>query len=335
MTKTKRGNAQLAQQIADDLVDQMDEFHSLPEVWDNALDTQIAKWYANAPNVFPKRPYFSPSSANACPKELYYKAKRAPKDVMRKQPHQSRWQKIGTSIGDMIQREILSMERNYEKHVGQPCRFKFERTDKGEPLFEEFAKRNVLVEHNGKSFYLYGTGDGVMQYVADDGEVFRVGLEVKSKQTTAARTSLFSMRKPEESHVKQCVSYAHMYNLDMFVILYVNASKKTWVYAEGDYEKNPDIRAFGVHVTDEDKTELFDRFTEILDSIDEGKPLPLKVDGWLFNPYKTLIAKEMPEEEFGDLKRMNKQMSRSSLPEFKKRNFAEVVDFISEVREAE
>ena len=54
-----------------------------------------------------------------------------------------------------------------------------------------------------------------------------------------------------------------MYEVDHYVILYVNASKKAWVYAEGDYAKNPDIRAFGVTITEDARTELFARLAEI------------------------------------------------------------------------
>ena len=57
----------LADKIAQDLLDTLNEWHSLPEVYDNALDAQIHRWYAGVKAVFPKKPYFSPSSANSCP----------------------------------------------------------------------------------------------------------------------------------------------------------------------------------------------------------------------------------------------------------------------------
>ncbi len=156
----------------------LDEWHSLPEAWDNALDAQIAKWYSNPPQVWPERdyPYFSPSAATKCPRELYMKAIRAKKDVRKVQPHQSRWQKIGTAIGDVMQREILAIERNFEKLTGNVPRFTFVKNPDGTPMFEDFAKKNVLVEHNGEKFYLYGTPDGIMKYITDDGEIIRVGL---------------------------------------------------------------------------------------------------------------------------------------------------------------
>src|SRR5699024_3650395 len=119
----------LTTQIEGDLIAMLDEFHSLPEVWDNELDEQIAKWYSNPPKVWPKRdlPYFSPSWATKCPREIFYRKQGAPKDIHPKPPHQTRWQRIGTVIGDMVQRELLSIERNFEKHTGNKPKFVFER----------------------------------------------------------------------------------------------------------------------------------------------------------------------------------------------------------------
>nr|WGD72253.1 hypothetical protein P5645_09275 [Bacillus subtilis] len=216
-----------AQEIADELIEYLNEWHSLPETWDNALDAQIHRWYADAPKLFPKKPYFSPSSANACPRELYHKAIGSPKDETRKPPYQGRWTRIGTAIGDMIQRDFLFMEKHFEKKTGRPCPFSFERNEDGTPMFEDFAKRSHKIERGGKTFHLYGTCDGIMRYVTEDGELLRVGLEIKSKQTSAARTSFHSLKKPDEKHVKQCVAYAEMYGVDLYVILYVNAAEKS------------------------------------------------------------------------------------------------------------
>src|SRR5690606_31990304 len=125
-----------------------DDWHSQNELWDNELDAQIHRWYADPPKVWPQRPYFSPSSANSCPRELYVKAKGGKRDAFKRQPHQKRWTSIGTLVGDMIQRDILFIEKHYEKLTGNKPRFKFERNEDGTPAFEDFAKTNALVEHN-------------------------------------------------------------------------------------------------------------------------------------------------------------------------------------------
>jgi hypothetical protein len=322
------------QDIADDLIAHLDEWYSAPETWDNELDTMIHTWYANVKNVWPKRPYFSPSAATADPRELYYKQIRAEKDSFKKQPHQGRWQAIGTAIGDVIQRDILAMERNLKKAAGKFSRFRFEKNKDGTPVFEDFAKKNVKVTYKDRTFYLYGTCDGIMEYAhPETGEIVRVGLEVKSKQTSAAKTSLYSMREPEEKHRKQCYMYGEMYDVDYYIILYVNASKKTWEYPEGEYEKTPDIRAFGFEITREDKDEVFDHFLGVLDAVNDMDPPPLDPENWTFNSFKTIIALEMSEDEVDEVRRKKNRAMRSRLPDFKKRAYTECLDFIEQTRE--
>jgi len=73
----------LTAQIEGDFIAMIDEWHSLPETWDNELDAQIHRWYADVLTekpVYPKKPYFSPSAANACPRELYMKQIGAERD---------------------------------------------------------------------------------------------------------------------------------------------------------------------------------------------------------------------------------------------------------------
>lgn len=331
---------ELTTQIEGDFIALLDDYHAQNEVWDNELDAQIHRWYSNPPRVFPKRPYFSPSSANSCPRELYVKAKGAKRDAFKRQPHQKRWTSLGTSIGDMIQRDLLFIEKHYEKLTGNKPRFKFERNEDGTPMFEDFAKTNALVEHNGETFYLYGTPDGIMTYVTDDGEVIRVGLEIKSKQTTPARTSLHSMRAPEESHVKQTIAYSHMYAkdgkpIDYYVILYVNAAKQSWVMTDDQYAKTPDIRAFCIEITDEDRNVLFDRLAEINCAIRTDSPPKLDLDSFTFNNYKTACARDLTDEEFDELKALVRRCLKSNLPGWKKHQYHEAYEFIKSVREAE
>src|SRR5690625_7156814 len=209
-------------QIEGDLIALLDDWISLPETWDNELDSQIAQWYANPPQVWPKRDYlyFSPSALGACPRELYIKAKygNKVKDKRRNQPHQGRWQKLGTLGGDLIQRELLAIERNYERLTGNVPRFKFVRNSDGTPMFEEFAKTNKLVEQDGERFYLYGAPDGIMEYVTEDGEILRVGLEIKSKQTSPAQTSLHKLRAAVRGNERTGVAYELLFGLDYLVL---------------------------------------------------------------------------------------------------------------------
>ncbi|WP_339273794.1 hypothetical protein MKY59_21610 [Paenibacillus sp. FSL W8-0426] len=334
---------QLANQIAQEFTVFLNEWHSAPEEYDDPLDAQIHRWYADIltdreRKLWPPRnmPYFSPSAADADPRALYEKTRGTKKESRVVQPNQGRQTRIGTAIGDVIQRDLLFAERHYEKAYGRRPRFTFERNDHGEPMFEDFAKRSHVVTHNGKTFALYGTGDGIMRYVSEDGEVLRVGLEVKSKQTTYAKTSPYSMRNgPEEKHVKQCVCYSIMYDVDYYVILYVNGARKEWSISAEDYEKNPDIMAFGVYFTDEMREEVLDYFTTILDAVESGVPPLTDLDKWTFNDYKRTIALSLTGDEMDALRRKVAAIQRSGLPDWKKRGPAEALAEIERIRAEE
>jgi hypothetical protein len=200
-------------------------------------------------------------------------------------------------------------------------------------MFEDFAKKNHEVVHNGQRFYLYGTTDGIMQYITEDGEIIRIGLEIKSKQTTPARTSLYSMKEEEEKHRKQCVAYSVMYDVDYFIILYVNAAKKGWVLSDDEYEANPDIRAFGIEITDNDRAELLDFFAEITRCINANTPPAMDLSNFTFNNFKTACALSLTEEEFQLLKVQVKRAQRSGLTQKTKDQYLDAFMFIKEARE--
>ena len=327
----------ISAQIEGDFIAMLDEYHSLQEVWDNDLDAQIAKWYSNPPKVWPKRdyPYFSPSAATVCPRAMYMKAIRAKKDAGKKPPHQSRWQAIGTAIGDVMQREILSIERNFEKHTGNKPRFKFVRNPDGTPLFEDFAKKNHLVEYGGEKFYLYGTPDGIMEYVTDDGEIIRVGLEIKSKQQSPSHTSKRSMKQPSEAHLAQTAIYSLMYGCEYYIVLYVNGAKRAWDMTEEEYEDFPDIRAFCRKVEPSEREPIFDKFAMVAKAIREKNPPLPDLDEWKFNEFKMAIAESLTDAEFDEIKAQVRRMLKSGLPDWKKQNYYDAFEFIKSVRGAD
>lgn len=306
------------------------------------MDAQIHRWYTDIltnrqRKVWPPRgiPYFSPSSANSDQRELYEKVRGAKKDKRVTPPHQGRWTRLGTAIGDVIQRDVLFAEKHFEKATGAIPRFRFERNDRGEPMFEDFAKKAKLITHNRMAFSLYGTCDGIMEYVTEDGEILRVGLEIKSKQTTSAQTSEYSTRNgPKEDHVKQTVCYSLMYDVDLYVILYVNASKKAWEMSSEDYAKNPDIKAFGVAITEEMRTEVLDAFADVIAAVEAGTPPPLDIDRWTFNSFKTACALSLSDEELTQIERKVSAIIRSGLPEWKKRGPVEAIEQIRAIRKA-
>lgn len=232
----------------------------------------------------------------------------------------------------MIQRTMLDIEDNYEKQTGNAPRFRFLRNADGTPMFEDFAKTNKLVEHGGEKFYLYGAPDGIMEYVTDDGEQIRVGLEIKSKQGTPARTSLYSMKGPDEAHARQVVAYAEMYDCDYYVILYVNYAKQGWNMTEEQYAKTPDIRAFCQRVTAEDKARVFDKAAMVTKAVREGKPPKMDLSGYTFNNFKEACAKSLSEEEVEELRKQAQIAKHSSLPAWRIASITRAVEEIEEFR---
>lgn len=282
---------------------------------------------------FRSQPYFSPSSANSDKRELYVKAIGAKRDQQDVKPWQRRWTALGTAVGDWIQREILLAERHYKKFTGEGARFKMARTFEGYPYFEDFVKTMKVIEHNGKRFSLFGTGDGVMEYVTDDGEVIKVGLEIKSKQTTYSQTSDYSMRAPKDDHIKQVTCYSLMYDVDYYIILYMNTSRKSWMMSDSDYAKAPDFKAFGVQITDDMKRDVLDNFASILESVELGNPPPLDLSRWTFNNYKTACALSLTDEEYDEIKTQVHAVKKSRIPDWKKIQYVDALEFITTVRE--
>lgn len=329
---TKRTDETL--KIEKDFIRQVDNWFSKGMgVWDNELDRQISKWYSEVKDVFPKRPYYSPSSLNSCPRELYLKAKRAERDSFPVQPHQGRWQKLGGMGGDMLQRELLMMEKHYNKVTGDNLKFKFLRNPDGTPMFEEFAKKNHPISIDGESFFLFGAPDGIMEYTKDDGEKVRVGLEIKSKQTTNARTSEYSMRDAEESHIVQSVAYAEMYDCDLYMIVYVNYSKKSWNMTDAEYEKTPDMRAFCYEIKPQDKFEMLMYPAKLEKAIKENEPPKLDIHKWTFNNYKLATAKSLTMEEISEAESDVNRAVDSPIPQWMKYSLGTVVGDIMSLRE--
>lgn len=327
----------LAERIAADFEEFLDNWHAAPETFDNELDALIHRWYYEILSKrqyfdFKAQPYFSPSSANSCQRELYEKLRGAKRDQTDIKPYQGRWQRIGTAIGDIIQRDILFAEKHYERVVGEKPRFRFERTPEGYPMFEEFAKSLVPIEYDGQKFALYGTCDGVMLYTTDDGELLRVGLEVKSKQTSYSKTNERSMNEAMDDHYWQATAYSIMYDLDYYIILYVNASKKAWVMTDEEYRKNPDRRAFGIEISKRAQDELLDRFASVVKAARDEKPPKLELDKWTFNNYKTACALSLTDEELVELRAWVGRVWKSQLPDWRKAQYVEALEFIEEVR---
>lgn len=327
-----------AEKIASMFVEQLNLFHSQPSPRDSQLELYLHQSYADvlrrtASQGFslPDKPYFSPSSSGSCPRELYLKIKGEERDSVEVSPHQTRWQHIGTKIGDMIQEQVLLMERNLENLTQVKPKFKFVRNNHSEPLFEEFAYTKKLINNR---FYLMGTTDGIMYFQdTESSQVIKVGLEVKSKQTSYSQTGGYSMKEANPKHKLQTVAYSIMYDVDYWIIVYVNGSKKSWNMSEEDFIKYPDVRAFGHYVTQEMKTDLLNKFNNIMDAVDNNTPPKLELENWTFNNYKKACALDLSQEEFVELVEEGIKIVKSNLPAYIRNSVEDAIMFIDKERE--
>lgn len=327
-----------AEYIAQKFEEYLNEWHSYEQPYDDELDAWLYGCYADIKSKkryfdLQSQPHFSPSSADSCDRELYMKVKKCKRDKEGVQPHQRRWTAIGTAIGDAIQREILLAERHFKKFTGKEPVFRMARTDEGYPFFEEFVQTLKVIDHKGQRFSLFGTCDGVMLWKAPNGENIRVGLEIKSKQTSYTSTGHYSMKAPQAKHIKQITTYSLMYNVDYFIILYVNASKKEWVMSDTDFEKYPDIRAFGVYVTEDMRQEVLDKFANVVYHAKIDVPPPLDITRFTFNKYKKACADSLTDEEFAEITDyVNRFKKGKSVPAWLKNSVMESYLMLKELR---
>lgn len=326
----------LAEDMAKTFIDQLNLFHKQPSPRDSQVDLFLHQAYADVLRrtakqgySLPNKPYFSPSSSGSCPRELYLKIKGAEKDKQEIQPHQTRWQHIGTKIGDMIQEQVLLMEYHLENLTKVKPRFKFVRNEHAEPMFEEFAYTKKLIKDR---YYLMGTTDGIMYFEAPNGEIIKVGLEVKSKQTSYSQTGSFSMKEANPKHKLQTVAYSIMYEVDYWIIVYVNGSKKSWNMGIDDFAKYPDIKAFGHYVTQDMKDDLINKFDSIMDAVDNNEPPKLDLTNWTFNNFKKACALDLSQEEFIELVEEGIKLTKSNLPTYVKKSVEDAIIYIDEER---
>lgn len=329
---------QIAEQIAQDFIEFLDEFHRYDQPYDDKMDAEFYEQYARvlreqskwgyfnwktAPDGTP-RPLFSPSSAGKDERQLYEKAVKSPRDERYPTPNQRDWTGLGSQVGGYIQREVMLAERHFEKLTGKQPRFRFKRTERNEPMFEHFVKKIHEVEYNGEKFGLNGLPDGILEYLTDDGEWIDVGLEVKSFQK--GYTDFKKLEQPKRDHESQTVVYSEMYSLDYYIVLYHLTYGADWYR---DFSRN---KVFGKFITQTDRDQIFDKFAKVTKAWRTKTPPSIDLDGWKFNDYKTAIAKGLTDEEFEILKAQVRRAQRSGLPQWKKEQYYDAYEFIKEVR---
>lgn len=224
--------------------------------------------------------YFTPSGASKCPRELYYKAYRMPKDEIQRFPYHRRWTRNASMIHEACQRDLLYCEKHLDD---SDLMFTVKRMDdSGLPCWEENIKKKMTIEHNGQTFMLYGMCDGILEYVPDGSPVL---FEFKTKSTTIGAVGNFKLKEPQADHTQQATAYSLMFGVDECLFMYESLAKDGWMKGE---EAKPDFRTFYHKVTQQDKDALLDKFATIADAYYK-KELPDKDESkCLFCPYKTI-----------------------------------------------
>ena len=222
---------------------------------------------------------FSPSSVSKCPRELFYKAKRAAKDETTAYPFQRRQMRNGTAVHRATQRDLV-----YSEILLPHPSFTVDRTPDGKYAWEQNIATIKTITHNGVTFQVYGMMDGKLVYVKDGS---RIGFEFKTKSTTIASVGTFKLREAMPSHKLQCTAYSVIFGLSEYLIVYESLAKDSWMKGP---EAKPDMRAFHIEVTEADKTGLLDFLADTARKFYAGELPAGDAEKCIFCPYKTLCG---------------------------------------------
>lgn len=219
---------------------------------------------------------FSPSSVSKCPRELFFKAKRAPKDAQTAFPFQRRQMRNGTAVHRATQRDLI-----YSEVLLPDPAFTVARTPAGKYAWEQNIATIRTITQKGVTFQLYGMMDGQLIFQRDGSTV---GFEFKTKSTTIASVGNYKMREAMPSHKYQCTAYSLLFGMDEFLIVYESVAKDSWMKGA---DAKPDMRAFYIKVTDADRAALLDFLADTARKFYAGELPGADRDKCLFCVYKT------------------------------------------------
>ena len=219
---------------------------------------------------------FSPSSASKCERELFYKASLVGKDPMPFYPYQRRWMRNGSAVHAAVQKDLLYAE----KYVRNP-KFLVERTPEGRPAWEKNIRKAKKFIHNRVNFQISGMMDGILLYQSTS---TRMGFEFKTKSTTIATVGTYKMKGPQASHLEQCTAYSLLFDLEEFLLVYESLAKDSWMKGA---EARPDMRAFHVVITDNDREKLLDKFAAVAQDFHKCRMPETDLSKCIFCTYKT------------------------------------------------
>lgn len=286
--------------IVEDITKHFDEYHAKNEIYDNDIVRGILEdELKNIEN--PKKlnfgrglVTFSPSSADKCERELYYKAKKYPKDEQVMYPYQRRWVRNGSAVHEAVQKDLLFAEKYNENPLFKVARMKKPAEVAGRPAWEHNLK--TVKQFPELGFQVFGMMDGVLEYTPDGS---KLGFEFKTKSTTIASIGEYKLKDIQSSHRAQITAYSILFGLDEFIVMYESVAKDWWGKGE---EARPDLRPFYAKVTDEEKYTMMAKFKKVAGMVKNNELPPAEFPEdrkeyetnfkCIFCPYKSVCEKD-------------------------------------------
>ncbi|MGE6629629.1 hypothetical protein [Bacillus sp. NPDC077027] len=273
------------EKMARQLVDQFNQLHNLDRIKSiKEVEELLLKQHQHEISLIDSEPTyptdipkFNPSGASKCNLELY-------KKVTGVEPHEDdvyayhrRWTRNATAVHGAIQKDLLLCEQ-----VLPDPKFTVVRTSEGLPAWEQSILSWKEFNHKGQRFIINGMMDGLLEYKSPDGTK-TIGFEFKTKSNTIGQVGHYKMKAPTESHQLQCVAYSLLFGVDEFIIFYESLAKDGW-FKRG--EAKPDMRSFHLHVTEEMRQELLDKFAYVTACAAIGEEPREELEKCIFCPFK-------------------------------------------------
>ena len=305
LTKKVTVDRSRGERLVNTIKGQFNMLHSMDYYDDYEIEKMLLKQkelelhYIKNRFEFPKEfVQFSPSGADKCSRELFYKVNKATKDEQSSFPYQKRWTRNSSFVHEAVQRDLLYMEKMLPNPAFKVGRIT-EGVAKGLPAWEKNIQKYKVITWKGVTFVLYGMVDAFLDY--KDGS--RVGFEYKTKSVSVDRVS--KLKTASISHKKQAIGYSLLFSpdeiiegqplvtdttLDEYIIFYESVAKDEW--RAGSYAAD-DMKAFYLNVTEKQKITLLDKMADVAARQETGEAPDRKTSKCMFCNYKTICLDDV------------------------------------------
>ncbi|MED4619168.1 hypothetical protein [Priestia megaterium] len=269
--------------MAKHLADHFNAFHGLQHRRnDKEIESLLLKQTEHEVKLIDSEPTYpkviikyNPSGASKCNLELFQIAIGIEQVHDDKYPYHDRWTRNATAVHEATQRDLL-----YAQKYLPNTKFTVELTEDGLPAWEQNILTWKVFEHKGQRFVINGMMDGILKYIPEDK---KIGFEFKTKSSTIGQVGYYKMKDIQEAHKMQGVAYSLLFGIDDFVFMYESLAKDGWTKGA---EAKPDFRVFHLHVTEEMRQELLDKFAYVASCVEAGVEPAEELDKCFFCGFK-------------------------------------------------